>query len=308
VLNSTLIGLFKTFYGRFAGTEGNLKTEVVDVNLIDVPDPRLANATVAAKLTKALDKLNKRPSGRLVEQALLECHSYERAKQLAARPVVLPEELTKTDRRDLDDAVFELLNVSNPTERRRLVDRLYIEVATHFRAIRVTEIQKMEDRARGGRQEFRIDEFAADCWDALDLQNVQPLAAWLRQQSTSDYMDYDIPSERPVELATGSMFEAETVYFGSKRKHHVVCTSPEVAELVVTLAEMGFSGACYLPTDIDDVHTLAVAVSDRHLRTVARMKELIASRTSDAEKRDEVLGVMQRWFVMGRRPTTDQTD
>ncbi len=40
VLNSTLIGLFKTFYGRYAGTEGNLKTEVVDVNLLEVPDPQ----------------------------------------------------------------------------------------------------------------------------------------------------------------------------------------------------------------------------------------------------------------------------
>ena len=40
VLNSTLVGLFKTFYGRFAGTEGNLKTEVVDVNLLEVPNPR----------------------------------------------------------------------------------------------------------------------------------------------------------------------------------------------------------------------------------------------------------------------------
>ncbi|MGH7935128.1 MAG: Eco57I restriction-modification methylase domain-containing protein, partial [Candidatus Binataceae bacterium] len=39
VLNSTLTGLFKTFYGRFAGTEGNLKTEVIDVNLLEVPDP-----------------------------------------------------------------------------------------------------------------------------------------------------------------------------------------------------------------------------------------------------------------------------
>ena len=38
VLNSTLVGLFKTCYGRFAGTEGNLKTEVVDVNLLEVPD------------------------------------------------------------------------------------------------------------------------------------------------------------------------------------------------------------------------------------------------------------------------------
>ena len=37
-LNSTIVGFFKTFYGRFAGTEGNLKTEGVDLNLRDIPD------------------------------------------------------------------------------------------------------------------------------------------------------------------------------------------------------------------------------------------------------------------------------
>ena len=247
ILNSTLIGLFKTFYGRFAGTEGNLKTEVVDVNLIDVPDPRRTSPAVAEKLTKALEKLNKRPSGRLVEQVLLDCHSYERALDLASRPVALPEELTASDRRELDDAVFELLGVKNAAERRALVDRLYVEVATHFRSIRVTEIQKMEDRAHGSKQEFKTEEFAADAWDALAIEDVQPAADWLRQRSTSHIEAYDIPADRPVELDESSIFEAETVYFGRRRKRHIVCPSVEVAQLVATLAEMGFSGNCLLP-------------------------------------------------------------
>ena len=37
VLNSTWIGLAKTFYGRYTGTEGSLDTEVIYVELIDVP-------------------------------------------------------------------------------------------------------------------------------------------------------------------------------------------------------------------------------------------------------------------------------
>uniref|UniRef100_E6QL98 site-specific DNA-methyltransferase (adenine-specific) n=1 Tax=mine drainage metagenome TaxID=410659 RepID=E6QL98_9ZZZZ len=305
ILNSTLIGLFKTFYGRFAGTEGNLKTEVVDVNLIDVPNPRLASPAVAEKLTKALEKLNKRPSGRLVEEALLDCHSYQRALELASRPVVLPDELTKYDRRELDDAVFELLGVEDATERRSLVDRLYIEVASHFRAIRVTEIQKMEDRAKGGKQEFKTEEFAADAWDALDLEDVQPAADWLRQRATPDAESYEIPTERPVELAADSIFEAETVYFGKRRKRHIVCPSPEVAGLVASLAEMGFSGSCLLPNQAGVAKSLSVELAERHRRTMTRMKELVDSRTSDSEKRDEVLGVMQRWFVLGRRPTAE---
>ncbi|MGH7887363.1 MAG: HsdM family class I SAM-dependent methyltransferase, partial [Candidatus Binatia bacterium] len=35
ILNSTIVGLFKCFYGRYAGSEGTLKTEVVDTVLLE---------------------------------------------------------------------------------------------------------------------------------------------------------------------------------------------------------------------------------------------------------------------------------
>src|SRR5207244_557223 len=43
ILNSTLVNLWKNFYGRYTGTEGSLDTEIVDVNLIDVPKPDAEN-------------------------------------------------------------------------------------------------------------------------------------------------------------------------------------------------------------------------------------------------------------------------
>ena len=79
VLNSTLVGLFKTFYGRFAGTEGNLKTEVVDVNLLEVPDPRGVSKKVAKRMADALNRMGKRDVGRLIEEQLMDCHTPERA-------------------------------------------------------------------------------------------------------------------------------------------------------------------------------------------------------------------------------------
>ena len=124
-LNSTIVGFFKTFYGRFAGTEGTLKTEVVDVNLMEVPDPRGVSATLSRRLEVAFDSLARRESGRLVEEQLMDCHSPQRARNLAAGPLVLPKELQQPDRRELDDAVFEMLGVSDFAPRRELIDRLY---------------------------------------------------------------------------------------------------------------------------------------------------------------------------------------
>ena len=77
----------------------------------------------------------------------MKCHNPERARNLAAGPLVLPEELQQPDRRELDDAVFEMLGVSDSGERSELIDRLYEATSQHFRDIRVVEIEKMEQRA-----------------------------------------------------------------------------------------------------------------------------------------------------------------
>jgi type I restriction-modification system DNA methylase subunit len=300
ILNSTLVGLFKTFYGRFAGTEGNLKTEVVDVNLIEVPDPRRANKEVSKHLTDALDSMKKRNVGGLVDESLMDCHSYRRALELAARPLALSEELRQTDRRQLDDAVFELLGVESASERRVLVDRLYAETASHFRAIRVTEIQKMEDRAHGGEQRFTAAEQAADAWDALDLNDLTPLADWVRNHASGPTREIVIPDERPVDLAINSMFDHETVYFGKKRQEHVVCPSRGTAELLARMANLGVSGPHVLPIEDDPAKDLLEKLDQRHESASLRITELVESRTSDPETQDEVFKVLERWFVLGR--------
>jgi hypothetical protein len=304
-LNSTLIGLFKTFYGRFAGTEGNLKTEVIDVNLIDVPDPRGVSDDVAKRLTDALKSMTKRDVGRMVDESFMECHSYARALELASRPLALSEELRQPDRRQLDDAVFELLGVIRASERKSLVDRLYAETASHFRAIRVTEIQKMEDRARGEKKGFSASEQAADAWDALDLADLTPLSDWIRNNSQDPTSELEIPDERPVDTTAGSMFDRDTVYFGRRREAHVVCPSHGTKELLARMAILGVSGPQILPTDDGSEMLLLKALDARNDAALRRFKELVENRTPDAATQDEVIAVLERWFVLGRAPAKD---
>lgn len=82
---------------------------------------------------------------------------------------MLSDELRTDDRRSLGDADFELLGVSDATERARLVQRLHEATALHFRSIRVIEIEKQEQRARTASRRFSVLELAADAWDAAEL-------------------------------------------------------------------------------------------------------------------------------------------
>lgn len=299
VLNSTIVGLFKTFYGRFAGTEGNLKTEVVDVNLLEVPDPRGVSADLAKRLSDALDRMSKRDVGRLVEEQLMDCHTPERARKLAAGPLVLAKELQKADRRDLDDVVLEMLGVVDPKERDELLGRLYEATARHFRDIRVVEIEKMEQRAKSSTKRFSVHDLAADIWDAAELNDATPLAEWIGQRPESDGM-VNIPDERPAAVSDDVMFSPNTVYFGKGRTSLVDCQSRGQAELVARIAALGVSGDVKMPTELADAMKLLDRLNVRLAKTTERFRELARSRTGDERVQQQLIDALVRWFVLGR--------
>ena len=193
--------------------------------------------------------MGKREVGRLVEEQLMDCHTPERARRLAAGPLVLSHELRQPDRRDLDDAVFELLGVSDPNERDELIGRLYEATARHFRDIRVVEIEKMEQRSKSDSKRFSVHDLAADIWDAAELEDATPLAEWVGQQPESDSLVI-LLDERPAVLSKDVMFSPNTVYFGKGRKGHIDCQSRGQAELVVRLANLGVqrAGESFRPT------------------------------------------------------------
>jgi methylase of polypeptide subunit release factors len=303
ILNSTLIGLTKSFFGRYTGTEGSLGTDVLDVKMIELPDPRGIDARIAARLTDSFKLLCKRDIGRMVEDTLIECHTYERARELAKRQITLPAELKQDDRRALDDAVFELLGVADPRERSRLIDRLYEETTRHFRDVRVTEIQKMEDRRTGGGTKFAIADHAADAWDALELNDLIPLAEWVATHAIGECEMVNIPTERPVHHERGSLFGNETVYFGKARREYMVCQSCGEAELIARMAFLGVSGEVSVPTNDRLATKLLNTLNVRHEKATSRLRELASSRSSDTDTKEQVFSLLERWYVLGKPAT-----
>ena len=299
ILNSSLIGFFKAFYGRYAGTEMTLDTEVVDVCVLEVPDPRGLSAKLAERIVLAFSKLIARPTGHFLEDSLLECTSVERAKKIAEGPLVLPKELQQPDRRELDEAVFELLGVKDVKRRKVLVDRLYEEIARYFRAGRVVELQANENKKLGKARRFSPDDLAADAWDAAGIEDPTPLADWIAGQP-GPKATVSIPDELPASVSKGEMFDAETVYFGKGRKTHLVCSCRGQAELVARVANLGINGEIGLPTDKAGCQALKAALESRLAQARARFEELAGRRTSDERRQEQMVSLLMQWFVRGR--------
>ena len=312
ILNSTLIGLTKFYFGRFAGTEGNLKTEVVDVNLLEVPDPREVAPGVAKKLEAAFKQLCRRDTSAMVEEEFMECRSAVRAKKLAEEPVKLPWELQQPDRRALDLAVLELLGVADAKEREKLCDELYYETAAHFRQIRVVEIQKQEQRAGAEGREFRTDELVADLWDSLEPDEKQPLAEWFAEHASGGKAQ-TIPEGHSSLPDANDMLDANTVFFressgGKAVVKPLLLPSRAHAEIIFKLAQLGLHGRVYLPDKESAAQALKLKLDVRLAALLDKANHLAASRTSDDRKISDVSGLLQHWMIHGKPKRKGQTE
>jgi methylase of polypeptide subunit release factors len=305
IANSTLVAFFKTFYGRYTGTEGSFEMMVIDLNFLELPDPRNVPKAVAKKLCDAFTKLCQRNTSAMVEEAFVECRSSERAKKLAENPIELPEELKQPDRRALDLAVFELLGVSSASEREKLVDELHWETANHFRQIRIVEIQKQEQRAKSEGREFRTDELAADLWDSLPEDDKQPLAAWLASQ-TADGLPVNIPESDDCSLPDANDFlDASSVFFhlpgvAKKQAEKISLPSRAHAELVHFAWQQKILGDVTLPKTEKAARELYNSATARVKTLVTKASELARSRTSDERKAMDLSRLLVHWMINGK--------
>lgn len=304
VLNSTLVGLVKIYFGRYAGTEGNLKTEVVDVNLLEVPDPRHVSKAVAKKLEDAFARLCKRDTRAMVEEEFMECHDPKRAKKLAEKPIGMPWELEQPDRRALDLAVFELLGVSAAAEREKLCDELYHETANHFRQIRIVEIQKQEQRAGTEDRAFRTDELAADLWDSLPDEDKQPLVPWIASEVT-DILTVNIPEGHASLPDANDMLDANTIFFrqpkgGKAVTQPLALPSRSHAEMIHLLTQHSIYGAVRLPKTEKAAQSLQARLIARLATLAAKANELARSRTGDEKRATELAHLLEFWMTHGK--------
>ncbi len=238
----------------------------------------------------------------------MDCHSPERAVVIASGPLVLSEELRQADRRELDDAVFELLGVTDAGQRKQLVDRLYLATAEHFRRIRVVEIQKMQQSAKSRNTRVTVAELASDVWDAAIFKNQDPLERWIALWP-EPRVTFNIPAEgEPRLVAENSMFDRETVFFGTARNaQRAVCSSRAQAELVARLAQLGFRGEIETPDVASQCSEVLSELNQRLAEAQGEFETIASSRVADEKTRDEILQLLSRWFLHGK-PDSRQKD
>ena len=283
VLNGTVAVLAKHQFGRAAGVEGNLKTEVVDVNMMLVPDIRKAPPEAARRAIAACERMSKRNASRY-----------------------LYEEFTLDDRRELDDATLEILGIEDADERVALRDRIYRDVTVMQHSIRDREVIAQGDRRRSARRgtstpQDIADELWAEYESSLDL--LQFPEDFVTRSNEGDL--FDLPAGE-VEVGE-AMMDADgllgvgKIRVGGRDGDVMEAGSVSRARFLQALSRCHRTGRVRLPAD--DVCDDAVSSFDQYQSELrSRCSELARQRTSDQRRQRAVVNTLVRKALQWEKP------
>ena len=283
VLNSTVVALTKHQFGRAAGVEGNLKTEVVDVNMMLVPDVRKASPEAAKRAVAACESMSRRNTRRY-----------------------LHEEFTLSDRRELDDATLEILGIQDADERTALRDRLYRDVTELQQAIREREIIAQRDRLRSNQRAAATPQYIADeLWNEHEsnLDLLQFPEDFVTRSNEGDILD--LPSGE-VEVGTalmdtGTLLRVGTIRVGGRDGEIIDVGSVSRGRFLEALSLCHRAGHVRLPEE--EVCEDAVNSFSQYRRDLQeRCSRLAQQRTSDQRRQRAIIDALLRKALQWRRP------
>lgn len=288
ILNSSWAVLAKFQFGRPVGNEGNLKTEVVDVKMMPVADPRKSLPQARQKVADTFLQLAARPAMQFLSERRMRAMAYRkdgREAELAALPDA--GELDMADRHELDDAVLEMLGVRSATERAQWLRRLYEYLRGHFELVRQKEEKAIVNKNSSARRNAKsATELAAELMAELREKHDRLLAPFDDFVDNYGHYDtYEVPAHGVAERHQDMFAGAGAVRFmkGKRQIGLVQVRHADQAELLAVVANHGVRGLVRLPLQPAD----SARLQSDYLRHIQqrdeRIAKLAAERASDPD-------------------------
>ena len=293
ILNSSWVLLSKYQYGRPVGVEGHLDTEVIDVKMMLVPDSTNASKRSQQRLAKAFGKLKDRNALQFLSEHRMRQMAYtEAGKEDQLEKLSDLSELDMADRRELDDAVLELLGVSSKKRREELLEELYTYLREFFEWTR-----QKEEKAIANKKKAKRRRRASPSEIAFQIyEEIKDKESHFLRQYDPDFIDrskpydtFEFPAEG-VAKEDRSLFNQHGVSFMKRKKTiGVVDTKiPAQDKLVVLVANSGVRGLVRIPHEEKEcrrvLRTYGEFVRDRE----QRIRELIEQRTADEDMQEKI--------------------
>jgi hypothetical protein len=276
ILNSTVVGLFKEFYGRPAGREGAIKTEGMDIRRTLIPDPRLASGDIKTRIVKGFERLLRRP--------------YPSGQWLS-------DQFTWPERCDLDSAVLELIGFIDPNVRSETQKELYGAIERIYRARRDVELKAQRNRGERGRKgRPTARSLAEELWLRLPKNDYRPFPEGFIEPGTeTELIQLDGKVVVGTHLMThGSLIAQGCVRIGNK----IIDLGADSRAVLLGRAAQTLAGeAVAVPVDQESCARI-LADHDAYIESQrALLREKAADITADENLQREIVeNLIERIF------------
>ena len=271
ILNCTISILSRLIYARILGNEGNIQLDVYSAKMMLVPNILHYNSQpLIDKINSSFDKMLDREVLGFISERRLRHMAYTQAgKETQLDKLSDLCELDMDDRRELDDAVLEMLGVESAARRQELLDELYDYLREFFELTRQKEekaiINKNKARRRG---QASPTEIAAQI-----LAEIQENHPDLLSRYDPDFLDltkpfdtFDLPGEgvpQALKDTNPLLYDRGVVFLkGKKPLANLITKIPEQDPLIILLARSGLHGLVRLPHDPEECQRLYQEYAD----------------------------------------------
>jgi len=294
ILNSSWVALAKFQYGRPVGVEGNLKTEVVDVKMMLVPDPTKAKPSAQERVARAFRAMKARPALQfLSERRMREMAYWEAGKEKELAKLSGACELSMDDRYALDDAVLAMLGVRLKKQRRELIRKLYAYLGAFFEWTRQKEEKAIANKKKAKRRgPAKAAEIAAQICEELAETDPKLLrkyeADFLNKRKPFD--TYEMPDNGTPEVFS-DMLIPHGVRFrkGKKTVGRIIETRSEAQARLLCLVALTARHTFLRVPYKDDECQRVLHQYDRFIRSrERRIRQVIEERTADEEIQQKI--------------------
>lgn len=295
ILNSTVSVLARLLYARLLGNEGNIQLDVYSAKMMLVPDvTKCKSKVLTQRIVNAFKKMQKRQVLAFISARRLREMSYTTTGKLAELEKV-PDlcELDFEDRRELDDAVFEMLGVSSQKKRQMLLDHLYSYLRDHFERTRQKEEKAIEYKKKAKRRgPARPAEIAVQILNEMKENEPEYL-----QKYHTDFIDankpfdvYELPEKGQPEPYS-DMFTEHGVRFAKGRKCIEIIDTRNTFQtsLVYLIAKSGYRGLVRIPHEEKECERVLKSYEAFIKQRDKRLWELVEERTADEDMQIRLL-------------------
>jgi len=300
VLNSTITVLSKYQFGRPVGVEGNLKTEVIDVNMMSIPNPISGNSKTLQRISEAFRQMKNRTALQFLPQRRMREMDYrKKTKEDDLSSLSDICELDMQDRRELDDSVLELLGISSKLHRDELINELYSYLRQFFELKRQKEEKAIANRNKTKRRSrAKPEEIAAQIFDEIKSSYPQMLRQYdpnfIDKQKPFD--TFELPAEgEPAHYK--DLFMQGVVFKKGKRRTMIKTKNQAQDGLIIEVAQSGIRGFVRIPreeSECNSVFQLFSAFIEKRRQIV---RELIENRTADEEIQEKVYSAVMQLIL-----------